>query len=123
MRKMLFALSAIAAVAVASPASAQGVHPAVRYVAPVAGAAAGTTVALGLYNGWWTNSAGLPATAAGAAATGGLAAIGTVALIHAATTPCQGFQAFFGGLIPNDCAMPAPARVRHVAVRHLRRHR
>ncbi len=101
MRNTLLALSAIAAVAVVTPVRAQDA----RWVGPVAGAAVGTTVGLGLYNGWWTNSAGLPTSAAGAAATGGLAGIGTVALIHAATTPCQGFHALLGGFLtgPQGC--------------------
>ena len=110
MRKTLLALSAGAAVAMATPAAAQDrwVYPDNRYVGPVvAGAVVGTTVGLGLYHGWWSGStvAALPNTAAGSAAVGGLAGIGTVALIHAATTPCQGFHAAFSGLFtsPAGC--------------------
>ena len=103
MRNTLLALSAVAALAAATPASAQPRHS--HYIAPVAGAAAGTVVGLGLYNGWWTNSVGLPTSAAGAAAAGGVAGIGTAALIHAATTPCQGFHAILGGFLtsPEGC--------------------
>lgn len=102
MRNTLLALSAIAAVA--TPASAQPRHS--HYIAPVAGAAVGTAVGVGLWNGWWTNSIGLPASSvAGAAATGGVAGVGTAALIHAATTPCQGFHAILGGFLtsPEGC--------------------
>jgi hypothetical protein len=37
----------------------------------------------------------LPASAAGAAAVGGVAGVGTVVLIDAATQPCAGFRALF----------------------------
>ena len=105
MRKTLFALSAVTALALATPAAAQS-----RYDGPqynpypwVAGAAVGTTVGLGLYNGWWGTGAlasSLPASAAGAAVAGGVVGVGTVALIDAATQPCSGFRAispFAGG--------------------------
>lgn len=102
MRKTLLALSAAAAVAIATPALAQGRYhqgPNPNYVAPVAGAAVGTAVGVGLYNGWWTSAGTTTAASsvAGSAAIGGLAGVGTVALIHAATTPCTGFHALFGG--------------------------
>jgi len=95
MRKMLFALPIAAALA--TPALAQPYDRATPYhpaIPVVAGAAVGTEVALASYNGWWASA--LPATAAGAAVTGGVAAIGTVALIDAALQPCRGFQAVFG---------------------------
>ena len=38
----------------------------------------------------------LPTTAAGAAAVGGVAGVGAVALIDAAVQPCRGFHALFG---------------------------
>jgi hypothetical protein len=111
MRRTIITLSAaVTALALAAPASAQdryqqGPGP---YVAPVAGAAVGTAVGLGLYNGWFGSSAAvsaLPATALGAAATGFVAGAGTVALVHAATTPCQGFHFLFGAFnnSANEC--------------------
>jgi hypothetical protein len=112
MRKILIALSAVAAVAVATPADAQSARRDANWAAPVAGAAVGTTVGVGLYNGWITGSAAaLPhATVAAAASTGAVAGIGTVALVHAATTPCQGFHAALGGFLtsPQGCANGQP---------------
>jgi hypothetical protein len=75
-------------------AGAQGAEVAV-------GAATGTVVGVGLANGWWgANPAiagtALPTTAAGAAAVGGVAGIGTIAAIDAVIQPCRGFQALFG---------------------------
>lgn len=99
MRKALYALPIAAAAAFATPALAQPYNytpypPAVPWVA---GAAAGTVVALGAYNGWFGGALGaaLPTTAAGAAVVGGTAAIGTVALVDAILQPCRGFQAMF----------------------------
>ena len=66
------------------------------------GVVAGTVVGLGLTQGWWGSSAlatGLGSTAAAATA-GGVAGVGTVALIHAATTPCTGFDAVFSPFRP-----------------------
>ena len=62
MRKTLLALSINATAGIAAPAMAYdgswsgppGYPPAARVVA---GAAAGTTVALGAYNGWWAGAA------------------------------------------------------------------
>jgi hypothetical protein len=77
--------------------------------APLAtGAVVGTAVGAGLHNGWYGTTAAntaLPVTAAGAAATGFVAGVGAVALIHAATTPCQGFHALFSGFLtsPEGC--------------------
>lgn len=100
MRKTLFALSALSVIAFAAPASAQTAYDRTGYYPGwpwVAGAAAGTVVGLGLAEGWFSGSlaASLPASAAGAAAVGGVAGIGTVVLIDAATQPCAGFRALF----------------------------
>lgn len=109
MRKTLIALSAAAALATAaSPALANPRHHHHHYhhhnawVAPGVGAVTGTVVGVGLYHGWFgastTAAAGSLATStAGAATAGGIAGVGTVALLHAATTKCQGFHALFGG--------------------------
>ncbi|HEY4981707.1 MAG TPA: hypothetical protein VII24_07155 [Pseudolabrys sp.] len=104
MRKLLPILTIAAAAALVTPALAAPYYSAVdenanyaaRYTAPVAGAAVGTAVGVGLYNAWWGSTAAviaLPATAAGAAAVGGVAGVGTVVLIDAAVQPCRGFQA------------------------------
>ena len=111
MRKTIVTLSAAAtALALAAPASAQDRYNRnpVPYAAPLAGAAVGTTVGLGLYNGWFGSSAAAtvaPATALGAAATGFVAGAGTLAVVHAATTPCQGFHFLFGAFnnSANEC--------------------
>lgn len=107
MRKLLCALSIATATAVAAPALAQpdGGYNDYAYsdaaaAAPwLTGTAAGTAVALGAYNGWYTSwgaaGAALPTTAIGAAAVGGVAAIGTVAFIDGWMHPCHGFQALF----------------------------
>lgn len=106
MKKTFAVLSAAACAAaiLATPASAQPrdrYHT--NYAAPVAGAVVGTAVGVGLYNGWYGSSAfasSLPSTAAGAATTGFVAGVGTVALIDAATQPCAGFRAIFSPFIP-----------------------
>jgi hypothetical protein len=100
MRKLLPLLAIAAAAAIATPAFAyqDDRYPTESYVAPVAGAAVGTAVGVGLFNGWWGSSAAvaaLPATAVGAAAVGGVAGVGTLALIDAAVQPCRGFHALF----------------------------
>jgi hypothetical protein len=105
MRKTLIALSAAAALATAaSPAlsNPRHHHHHHAWAAPAVGVGVGTLVGVGLYNGWFgastTAAAGtLASTSAGAAVAGGLAGVGTAAMIHAATTPCQGFHALFGG--------------------------
>jgi len=105
MRKALLALPIVAAAGFAAlPASAQPYSSGPDYfngpngyppaAGVVAGAAVGTTVALGAYNGWWPGAA-LPATAAGAAAAGGVAAVGTLATVDAVFNPCAGFHAIF----------------------------
>jgi hypothetical protein len=106
MRKIIPALTlaAVAAAALVTPALAEldTVNPNYgNYYAPtagVAGAAAGTAVGVGLYNGWLGSSAAVaaaPTTAVGAAAAGGVVGVGTVALVDAAIEPCRGFQAMF----------------------------
>jgi hypothetical protein len=120
MRRTLLTLSALAAVALATPASAQSA----RYAAPVAGAVVGTGVALGLHNGWWSNSVAgtaLPTTLAGAATTGFVVGVGTVALIDAATTPCRGFHAFFGGFLTSGAGCVNGEWVGDAAPRAVRR--
>jgi hypothetical protein len=106
MRKLITALSvaAVTAAAIAMPtlASAQeSGQYSTGYAGPVAGAVVGTAVGVGLYEGWFgTNAAlagsALPTTAAGAATVGGVAGVGTVALIDSVFQPCRGFHALFG---------------------------
>ena len=118
----IFKVLAVAATAaaLATPAFAQMVddrYPQQAYVAPVAGVAVGTVVGVGLYEGWFGSSAAvsaLPATAAGAAVTGGVAGIGTVAAIDMVMQPCAGLNAFFGlnkAHCVNGQYVAAPARV------------
>ena len=107
MRRWLPALTIAAAAALATPALAAPYYSAAEenpnystgyYAAPVAGVAVGTAVGVGLYNGWYGTSAAvtaLPATAVGAAAVGGVAGIGTIALVDAVVEPCRGFHALF----------------------------
>ena len=106
MRKHFKALSiaAIAAAALATPALAQqdDRYP-VAVNAPAVelgtGAVVGTVAGVGLYEGWFGATAAgtvLPATAAASAAVGGVAGVGTVALIDGAIQPCRGFHALFG---------------------------
>lgn len=103
MRSALYAIPLAAVAAFATPAFAQSYEPGYYnngYVAAapwVVGAGVGTAAALGAYNGWFTGAAGaaIPSTAVGAAAFGGVAAIGTVALVDAVIQPCRGFHALF----------------------------
>lgn len=63
-----------------------------------AGVVTGTVVGLGVSEGWWGATAAgvaLPTTAAGAAAVGGVAGIGALALADAIVQPCRGFHAMF----------------------------
>jgi hypothetical protein len=97
MRKIIMTLLAAVAVAftLSSPASAGGKHHPHKATI-IAGAVVGTVVGIGLHEGWWTSTAAsrtVFATSTGAATGGFIAGVATVALIHAATTPCQGFQA------------------------------
>jgi hypothetical protein len=104
MRKLIAALSvaAVTAGAVALPtlASAQEAQYTTGYAGPLAGAAVGTAVGVGLYEGWYGTAtfagSALPTTAAGATAVGGVAGVGTVALIDGVFQPCRGFHALFG---------------------------
>lgn len=116
MRKLIAGLSVAAVTAAAvmlptmasaelAPGRDRGAYPA---AVPVAGVLVGTAVGVGLYHGWYgaapaIGSATLPTTAAGAATIGGIAGVGTVALIDAALQPCKGFHALFGAN-KNECA-------------------
>jgi hypothetical protein len=80
----------------------------------------GTVVGLGFAEGWWAGPASL-STAAGGAAVGGVAFMGTLALLHSVTTPCTGFRiaidppeacAGLAGPAP-VAARPAPRRLRN----------
>ena len=108
MRKFITGVSVAAAMAAAvialpSAASAE-VAPGHEYyplAVPAVGVATGAVVGFGLYNGWFGAAptiAGstLPTTAAGAATIGGIAGVGTVALIDGVLQPCRGFHALFG---------------------------
>jgi len=104
MRKTILTLVAALAVAftISSPASAGGKHKHPHKPLIITGAVVGTLVGIGLYDGWFsastTQSVGQLARSGAGAATGGfLAGVATVALIHAATTPCSGFHAIFQG--------------------------
>jgi len=96
MRKILPILTLAAAAALATPAFAEPdyVNPNYPAAGPaVAGAVVGTAVGVGLYNGWYSGAfaASLPATAVGAAAVGGVAGVGTMALLEGVTAKCHGF--------------------------------
>lgn len=110
MRKTFIILSAISALAFAtSAASAQDRYERGNPGAVATGAVVGTVAGLGLYHGWWGSSAAvsaLPTSAAGAAVAGGVAGVGTIALIDAATQPCRGFRALFSPFAygPSGCA-------------------
>ena len=106
MRRFITALSvaAVTAGAIAMPTLANAQENVQHqyttgYVAPLAGAVVGTAVGVGLYHGWYGSSAfvaGLPTTAVGAATMGGIAGVGTVALIDGVFQPCRGFHALLG---------------------------
>jgi hypothetical protein len=100
MRKALYALPIAATAALATPALAAPYDNSYYPAGPaIAGATVGTVAGVGLYNGWFGSGAfvsTLPTTAAGAATMGGVAGVGTVALIDAAVQPCRGFAAVFG---------------------------
>ena len=105
MRKLMIALSAatIAAAAMATPAMAD---VDVATGETVTGAAVGTAVGVGLYEGWYGSSVlatSAGATAGTAAAVGGVAGIGAIALIDGAIQPCSGFHALFG-MNRDECA-------------------
>jgi hypothetical protein len=100
MRKTILTLVAALAVAftISSPASAGGKHHPHKATI-VAGVVVGTIVGISVYEGSsWLGANTLAASSTGAAVTGGfVAGVATAALIHAATTPCQGFHAIFQG--------------------------
>lgn len=96
MRKIIPALAFAAVAAAATPALAEvdGVNPNYAPAAVATGAVVGTAVGVGLYNGWYgsgafATSAGV--TAGTAAAVGGVAGVGTVALLEGVTAKCHGF--------------------------------
>lgn len=103
MRKILqilpiLTLAAAAALATPAFAAPDYVNPNNAAAAPVvAGAVVGTAVGVGLYNGWYTGTvaASMPATAVGAAAIGGVAGVGTIALLEGVTAKCHGFGIFW----------------------------
>jgi hypothetical protein len=96
MRKALYAVSIAAlAAALATPALANPPRQRDK-VAPAVGVAGGTALGIGLTEGWigpTVATAALPTAAVGAAAVGGVAGIGGVALVDAAIQPCAGFHA------------------------------
>ena len=123
MRKVLCALTVAATAALALPslANAQeyGYDRNGNWVALGTGAVVGTVVGVGTYNGWWGSGAfasALPTTVAGAAVTGGVAGVGTIALIDAVAAPCRGFHAMFdlsdGECVNGQYAGYQPRRVR-----------
>jgi hypothetical protein len=97
MRKTFLAIAAVAALS--TPALAQPNDPNTTAVELGTGAVAGTVFGLGVSEGWWGSSiagATLPTTVAGAATLGGVAGVGTVALLDASIQHCRGFQALLG---------------------------
>lgn len=105
MRKTIMTLVAALAVAftISSPANAGGRHKHNPHKATIiAGVVVGTIVGIGLYEGSSflgssLTTSTLAGSTGGAVAGGLIAGVATVALIHAATTPCQGFHAIFQG--------------------------
>jgi hypothetical protein len=96
MRKTALAIAALAVLS--TPALAE-TNRTVAAAEVGTGAVVGTVAGVGLYNGWWGATAGgvlLPTSAAGAVAVGGVAGVGTVALIDSVVQPCRGFHAVFG---------------------------
>jgi hypothetical protein len=132
MRIILSVLAVATAAALVTPAFADPAESNPNYnrgeyaVAPaVGGVVAGTAVGVGLYEGWYTGAVAtaLPATAAGAAATGGVAGVGAFALVDSVIEPCRGFAAVFGAN-HNECINGAYVgdQPRMVEYRHGRRH-
>ncbi len=104
MRKLFTALSfaAIAAVALSSPSMAQE-QQYNRMAMPVRWPARRSALAVGVGlcgNGWYSgvgsSLTAATSTVAGAVAVGGVAGVGTVALIDGVFQPCRGFHALFG---------------------------
>jgi high-affinity Fe2+/Pb2+ permease len=102
MRKLMtgLAVAAITAATLATPAMARpGDDHRVVVGEAAAGAVVGTAVGVGLYHGWYgsgVTATALGATAGTAAVAGGVAGVGTIALIDALAQPCRGFNAIFG---------------------------
>jgi len=97
MRKTFIALAAVAALS--SPAFAQQAYNSAAPAEVATGAVAGTAVGVGLNQGWISSSVAgtvLPTGVVGAATVGGVAGVGTVALLDSAIQPCSGFHALFG---------------------------
>ena len=87
MRQTILVAATAAAIAVpAVSASAQAVryYQQPNYVAPAAGVATGTGVGVAVSEGAIAGS------------------LGAAALVHAATTPCQGFHMLFGNLFTSS---------------------
>lgn len=143
MRKLILAVPLVAAAAISTAAVAQPAYPpppgpppapasAGDYYGPgpapgvaAAGVVTGTVVGLGFSQGWWSAPAALTTTA-GAAAVGGAAGIGAIALIDAFTRPCHGFRIAIDP--PEYCAQltaqgAPPERVARHVVRHHRYYR
>ncbi len=104
MRKTFFGLLAavVVAMSISSPADAghKRHHHYLHNKPVVIGAVVGTLVGIGLHEGWVGNSliaTRLGATTGGAITGGFVAGVAVATLIHAATTPCTGFHALFGG--------------------------
>ncbi|MGE0563773.1 MAG: hypothetical protein AB7O50_04595 [Pseudolabrys sp.] len=96
MRKTVLAIAAVAAFA--TPAFAE-MDRTTAAAEVGTGAVVGTLAGVGIYNGWFGSTvagAALPTTVAGSAAVGGVAGVGTVALIDSVIQPCRGFHAVFG---------------------------
>src|SRR5665213_706639 len=103
MRNLITGLSVavIVAAALATPAMARmdSYHETPATAEVVTGAAVGTAAGVGLSEGWFGSGAtvtALGATAGTAAVAGGVAGVGTVALLDAVVQPCRGFHALFG---------------------------
>ncbi len=103
MRKIVLTLVAVLAVAftISSPANAGGKRNPHKPTI-VAGVVVGTLVGIGLHDGWFGRNSSLVngtlARSTMGAVTGGfIAGVATIAMIHALTTPCQGFHALFQG--------------------------
>jgi hypothetical protein len=96
MRKAI--LIAAATVALSAPAFAQTEYNPYAPAEVTTGAVAGTVAGVAVSEAWIGGGLGaaLPATTAGAVATGGVVGVGTVAGIDAVVQPCRGLQAVFG---------------------------
>jgi hypothetical protein len=127
MRKAILAMAAVAALATPALAAQRvTVYGDYNPAAPAevtTGAVTGAVVGVGVSEGWWGSTIGgaaLPTTAAGAAAVGGVAGVGTAVAIDAAIQPCRGFQALFG-LNQPQCAQRQAALDAQYVGTHQRR--